>query len=57
LAWQVEFLDSAEKQFAKLDTTVQRRILKFLRERISGDNDPRHTGKALTGRLSPCRMR
>lgn len=52
MTWQIEFIESAEKQFAKLDTITQRRILKFLRERISGDNDPRHVGRALAGNLA-----
>jgi len=42
LAWQVEFLDSAQKQFAKLDTTMQRRVLKFLFRKI-GPEGAKHT--------------
>ena len=49
LAWRVEFEDAALKELAKLDKPVARRILAFLRERVSQLDDPRSVGEALTG--------
>ena len=47
MAWAVRFTAAAEKQLAKLDRPVQRRILKFLENIVKGD--PRDKGKALQG--------
>jgi mRNA interferase RelE/StbE len=47
LAWQIELTGSAEKELAKLDKPVAKRIIKFLRERVAVD--PRSSGKALKG--------
>lgn len=47
MAWQIELTGSAEKELAKLDKPVAKRIIKFLRERVSVD--PRSSGKALKG--------
>jgi mRNA interferase RelE/StbE len=47
LVWKIELTGSAEKELAKLDKPVAKRIIKFLRERVS--IDPRATGKALKG--------
>jgi mRNA interferase RelE/StbE len=52
MAWRVEFLPVAEKQFSKLDRPVQRRIAAFLVERIATDENPRRLGDALEGPLS-----
>ena len=49
LAWTVEFQLSAKKQLAKLDRTIQARIVVFFRSRIASDADPRRIGKALEG--------
>jgi len=54
LAWRIEVTDTAKKQLAKLDHQVQSEIVRFLRERIQTDEDPRRYGgslrKELTGR-------
>ena len=50
MAWQVEFEEAALKDLAKLDKQVARRIIAFLRERVS--NDPRSVGEALKGVVS-----
>ncbi|NTW55319.1 MAG: type II toxin-antitoxin system RelE/ParE family toxin [Chlorobaculum sp.] len=50
MAWKIEFTSSAEKELAKLDKSAAKRILKYLRERVSGD--PKSSGKALKGGLS-----
>lgn len=47
MAWTIEFLSSAAKQFKKLDPPVQKRILQFLRQRVS--EDPHQYGKPLSG--------
>ena len=49
LAWRIEFEDAALKELAKLDKPVARRILAFLRERVSHLDDPRSVGEALKG--------
>jgi mRNA interferase RelE/StbE len=49
LAWQIKLTTTARKDLDKLDRQVALRITKFLRERISTLNNPRSTGKALTG--------
>ena len=52
MAWRVEFLPVAEKQFSKLDRPVQRRVAAFLVERIATDENPRRLGDALEGPLT-----
>ena len=49
LAWEIEFEDSALKELAKLDKSVARRIVTFLRERVAVLDDPRSIGEALKG--------
>lgn len=49
MAWRIEFEKQAEKELAKLDPAVARRILDFLEERVVGRDDPRSAGSALQG--------
>ncbi len=49
MAWRIEFEKQAEKELAKLDPAVARRILDFLEERVAGRDDPRSVGSALQG--------
>jgi mRNA interferase RelE/StbE len=51
LAWTVDYTETARKQLRKLDKQVARRILDFLDERVAAAEEPRRTGKALTGPL------
>ena len=51
MAWRIEFTATAAKQLAKLDRVEAKRITSFLRERVVIGDDPRSTGKALTGSL------
>lgn len=51
MAWTLEFLPGADKTLRKLDRTVAERILDELEE-VSGLDDPRSRGKALTGNLT-----
>ena len=51
MAWLIEIDETAKNDLAKLDKQIARRILDFMDERISGERNPRDTGKALTGNL------
>lgn len=48
MTWTVEFDDAAAKELRKLDRQAQREILRYLRERIATDEDPRRFGKPLS---------
>jgi mRNA interferase RelE/StbE len=52
LAWRIEVTDTAKKQLAKLDPPVQSEIIRFLRERIQTDEDPRRYGAPLRKELA-----
>ena len=47
--WQIEFHGGAVRDLRKLGTDGERRVLRYLRERIAGSKDPRRFGHALTG--------
>lgn len=49
MAWTIRYTDTARKQLRKLDKPAARRILDFLDERVAGAQNPRDSGKALTG--------
>ena len=51
MAWRIELSETASKQLAKLDKVEAKRITKFLRQRLAVIENPRSTGKALTGPL------
>jgi mRNA interferase RelE/StbE len=46
--WRVEFDRDAARDLRKLGVRAQRLILRYLRERIATDEDPRRFGRALT---------
>lgn len=50
MIWKIEFDNRACKELRKLDTETQSRILKWLRETIATDDNPRRTGKSQKGR-------
>jgi mRNA interferase RelE/StbE len=52
LTWKVRFRESARKDLERLDRPVQRRIIRFLRERIATSENPKRLGKSLSGRLA-----
>jgi len=52
LAWRIEVTNTAKKQLAKLDNQVQVTILRYLRERIATDKDPRRDGAPLRRQLT-----
>ena len=49
MTWRIRFSETAEKQLAKLDKPVAKRILSFLRQRVATLEDPRSIGEALKG--------
>jgi mRNA interferase RelE/StbE len=53
MSWVCEISRPALKQIKKLGHPAAKRIFDFLEERIQGTDDPRSTGKQLTGNLSP----
>ncbi len=52
MTWTVEFDDAAAKELRKLDHKAQGDILRYFRERIATDEDPRRFGKPLSGELT-----
>lgn len=52
MAWKIEFDSAVEKDLIKLGHTAQKRVIKFLKEKIMTSDDPRNYGKALTGDLA-----
>ena len=51
LTWKVEFDNRARKELRKLDKSAQNRILKWVREELAIDKNPRRTGKNLRGTM------
>lgn len=49
MAWRIELTATAARQIGKLDKSEAKRITSFLRQRFATLDDPRSTGKALTG--------
>jgi mRNA interferase RelE/StbE len=47
MAWRIEFSEDADRDFAKLDRSIQRRIFRYLHDRIANAADPRDFGKPL----------
>ena len=51
MAWTIDWADTAKAQLRKLDKQMARRIVDFMDKRIATLQNPRSTGKALTGPL------
>ena len=51
MAWTIDYTATAKAQLSKLDKPTARRIVDFMDERIARAQDPRGTGKALSGPL------
>lgn len=51
MGWTIEYTDTAKAQLRKLDRQIARRILDYMDERVAGLENPRSTGKALSGPL------
>lgn len=52
MTWTVEFDNAAAKELRKLDRQAQQEILRYFRERIATDEDPRRFGKPLSRDLA-----
>ncbi|MBF7015429.1 type II toxin-antitoxin system RelE/ParE family toxin (plasmid) [Novosphingobium resinovorum] len=52
MAWRIELSSSAEKSLSKLDCQTAKRIITFPRERVAAGEDPRASGKPLSGPLA-----
>jgi len=48
LTWIVKWDDRARKELRKLDKSLQKEVLAYLRERIAVNSDPRRFGKPLS---------
>lgn len=51
MAWKIEIDNDARKAIKKLDKQIQRRIVKFLREKLIKHSNPRQLGAPLQGKL------
>lgn len=49
MAWAIEFTETALRQLEKFDHSAQRRIRKYLSERVATLDNPRKLGKPLQG--------
>ena len=52
MAWTVEWDERAVRDARKLEPQIRQSIIKYLRERISTDEDPRRFGKPLVAQMS-----
>lgn len=52
MTWTVEFDNAAAKELRKLDKQAQQEILRYFRERIATNEDPRRFGKPLSRDLA-----
>lgn len=52
LAWRIEITETAKKQLAKLERQAQLEIVRYLREKIATEEDPRRYGAPLRRKLS-----
>ena len=52
MIWKIEFDSDVEKDLKKLGHTAQKRVIKFLKEKIATEHDPRTHGKVLSGSLT-----
>lgn len=52
MAWRIEYSGTALKQLKKLDRQLVQRIVDYMDKRIACADDPRFTGKPLTGPLA-----
>jgi hypothetical protein len=49
MAWKIELSAQVDRELGKLDPQQNKRILKFLRERVARLDNPRSIGQALQG--------
>ncbi len=51
MAWTINYTATAKQQLKKLDKQVAKKIRDYMSDRIAELDDPRTSGKALTGNL------
>ena len=51
MAWAIEYTDTATSQLRKLDRQSAKRIVDYMDERVATLDNPRDTGRPLTGPL------
>ncbi len=51
MTWQIDYISTALKQPTKFDKPAAKLIVDFMDERVAVMQDPRDTGKALTGAM------
>lgn len=47
MVWTIKFTEVAQKQLSKLNKTISKKIIAYLKDRISKLDDPKNSGKAL----------
>ncbi len=52
MTWKVEWDDRARRELRKLDPEVQREVLRYLRQGIAVNDEPRRFGKSLSSEMS-----
>ncbi len=52
MAWIIEYSETAKKLLKKLDKATAKKILDYIDQRVLNSENPRNSGKALTGPLS-----
>ena len=51
MSWIIEYTETAKNQLRKLDKHTARLIMDYMDERVASLDNPRSSGKALTGPL------
>ena len=49
MPWKIEFTPEADKALVRLGKEAEKRVLKFMREKVSLLEDPRSIGESLKG--------
>lgn len=52
MAWQIRFTETAEKQLAKLDSQIKKRIIEYLNIKIAQSENPMEFGDSLKENLT-----
>lgn len=50
MTWTVNYSKRAIKALSKIDPSIRQRLLSFIDDTLSGLDDPKQLGKALTGK-------
>lgn len=50
--WHLKMTKEADKAFNKLDKPIKQRFINFFEERVINQQNPRQSGKALTGKYT-----